>query len=65
MRYLFAYLYSVAKGEPVLITAFVQAVLGLLIAFAVPLSTGQVAAILAVSGAFLALVARRRVSPVS
>lgn len=52
------------KNEPVLVVALVQAVLGLLLAFGVGLTEGQVAALLTLTGATLALFVRRRVAPV-
>lgn len=50
--------------EPVLTLAVVQAALGLLLAFGVPLSEGQVGAIMALTAAVLGWVARQRVTPV-
>lgn len=52
------------KNEPVLVTAFVQAVLAAAIAFGLDLNDGQVAAILGLTGAALAFIARSQVSPV-
>jgi len=52
------------KNEPVLVVGCVQAILALVVAFGLNLSDGQVAAILGVTGAVLALVARSKVSPV-
>lgn len=46
------------RNEPVLITGVVQAVLALVVAFGLDLSQEQVGAILAVTAAVLALVAR-------
>lgn len=51
------------KNEPVLVTALVQAVLGLIVAFGVDLTGEQTAAVLAVTAAVLGFVARSRVSP--
>ncbi|HET7736137.1 MAG TPA: hypothetical protein VFK52_09205 [Nocardioidaceae bacterium] len=50
--------------EPVLVTTLVGAVLVLLIQFGVPISDGQADAVTAVVVAFLAFVARSKVSPV-
>ena len=52
------------RREPVLITGFLQAVLGLLLAFGIDLSTEQIGAIMALTDAGLAFVARRKVTPV-
>jgi len=52
------------RREPVLITGFLQAVLGLLLAFGIDLSTEQIGAIMALTAAGLAFVARRKVTPV-
>lgn len=52
------------RNEPVLVTAFLQAVLGLLLAFGVDLTNEQVGSIMAVTAAGLAFVARRKVKPV-
>lgn len=51
------------RTEPVLVTALVQAVIGLIVAFGVGLTGEQTAAILAVTAAALALVARSKVTP--
>lgn len=51
------------RKEPVLVSGFVQAVLGLLLAFGVQLSLAQTGAILAVTAAGLAFVARSQVTP--
>lgn len=51
------------RNEPVLVTGFVTAVLGLLVAFGLELSDEQIGAILAVVGAALAIVARQKVTP--
>lgn len=51
------------RDEPVLVTALVTAVLGLLVAFGLELTDEQVGSILAVVGALLAIVARRKVTP--
>ena len=53
------------KSEPVLVVAFVQAVLVLLVAFGLDLTKEQAAAILGVTGAVLAFVARSKVTPTS
>lgn len=53
------------KNEPVLVTALVQAVLVLAVSFGVHLSEGQSAAILGITGAVLAFVARSQVTPSS
>jgi hypothetical protein len=49
--------------EPVLTQGVVQAVLGLVLAFGVDLSSEQTGAILAVTAAVLALVTRQVVTP--
>ena len=51
------------KAEPALVAGFLQAFLALLLAFGVPLTDGQVGAILALSAAALAFVVRARVTP--
>lgn len=51
------------KGEPALVAGFLQALLGLLLAFGVPLTDEQVGAILALSAAVLAFAVRSRVTP--
>lgn len=51
------------RNEPVLVTGFVTAVIGLLVAFGLELSDEQVGAILALVGSVLAIVARKRVTP--
>lgn len=53
------------RNEPVLVTALMQAALGLLLAFGLDLSNEQVGSIMAVTAAGLAFVARSRVSPVA
>lgn len=53
------------RNEPVLVTAFMQAVLGLLLAFGLDLSNEQVGSIMAVTAAGLAFIARRKVTPVT
>jgi len=53
------------QNEPVLVTAFVQAVLGLLLAFGLDLSNEQVGSIMALTAAGLAFIARSKVTPVS
>jgi ABC-type transporter Mla maintaining outer membrane lipid asymmetry permease subunit MlaE len=51
------------RNEPVLVTALVSAILGLLIAFGLDLSDEQVGSIMALTGTLLAFVARRKVKP--
>ena len=51
------------KDEPALVAGFLQALLGLLLAFGVPLTDEQVGAILALSAAVLAFAVRARVTP--
>ena len=51
------------RNEPAVVAGFVQAVLGLLLAFGVDLTQEQVGAILAVTAALLAFVVRSRVAP--
>jgi hypothetical protein len=51
------------KAEPALVAGLVQAVLTLVVAFGLDLSTEQVAAILTVTAAVLALVVRSQVTP--
>lgn len=51
------------RNEPVLVTGFVTALLGLLVAFGFELSDEQVGAILALVGSVLAIVARKKVTP--
>lgn len=51
------------KDEPVIVAAFVQAVLALIVAFGIPLTDEQVAAILGVTAAALAFIVRRKVVP--
>lgn len=55
---------EVARREPALVAGALQALLALLLAFGVPLTDEQVGAILALSAALLAIVVRRRVTPV-
>lgn len=52
------------RREPVLVTALVAAILQLLVAFGLNLSTEQNIAVMGVVGAVLAFVARSKVSPV-
>lgn len=52
------------RTEPALVAGLVQAVLALLIAFGLDLTADQVATILAVTAAILALVVRSQVTPV-
>jgi hypothetical protein len=56
-------LFERVRNEPVLVTGFVQAVLGLLLAFGLDLTNEQVGAVLALTAAVLAFVARKRVTP--
>lgn len=51
------------KNEPAVIAGVVQAVLGLLLAFGVDLTTEQNVAIMAVTAALLALLVRSQVTP--
>jgi uncharacterized membrane protein YphA (DoxX/SURF4 family) len=51
------------KNEPAVVAGVVQALLGLLLAFGVNLSTEQVGAVMAVTAALLALVVRSQVTP--
>lgn len=51
------------RKEPAIVAGVVQAVLGLLLAFGVDLSTEQTGAILAVTAAVLALFVRSQVTP--
>jgi hypothetical protein len=53
------------RREPALVAGFLQALLALLLAFGVPLTTEQTGAILALSAAVLAFVVRRKVTPTS
>lgn len=53
------------RREPVLVTALVQAVLGLLLAFGLDMTNEQVGSIMALTAALLAFVARRRVTPIT
>jgi hypothetical protein len=50
------------KAEPAAILGALQAILALVIAFGLDLSTGQVGAVLAASAAVLALVTRSQVT---
>ncbi|MBI4941849.1 MAG: hypothetical protein HY830_13985 [Actinobacteria bacterium] len=52
------------RREPVLVVALVQALLVAGVAFGLDLTDAQAAAVLGVTGAGLALVARSRVTPV-
>jgi hypothetical protein len=54
---------NILKNEPVLITGFIQAVLGLLLAFGISVSDEQVGAIMAATAILLALLARAFVTP--
>lgn len=51
----------VFNREPVLLLGLVQAVIGLLAAFAIPLSAEQVGALMAVTAAVLSFIARSQV----
>ena len=51
--------------EPALFLGVIQAVLALVLAFGVDLSSGQTGAVLAVAAAVLALITRQRVTPVA
>lgn len=53
------------RDEPVAVAALVEAVLALIVAFGLELTTAQNLAILGVTGAFLALFARSKVAPVA
>lgn len=55
---------SRVRSEPALVAGFLQALLALLLAFGVPLTDVQVAAILGLSAALLAFVVRGRVTPI-
>lgn len=52
------------KAEPVLVTTLVGAILSLLVAFNVPVTDAQAAAIIGVIVAVLAIFTRSKVSPV-
>lgn len=52
------------RNEPVLVTAFLAQVIGLLVAFGVDVSDAQKAAVIGVASAVLAFVARSRVTPI-
>ena len=51
------------RNEPVLVTGFVQAVLGLLLAFGLDLTNEQTGSIMVLTAALLAFVARGKVKP--
>lgn len=53
------------RREPAIVAGVVQAVLGLLLAFGVDMTTEQTGAILAVTAAVLALFVRSQVTPVA
>lgn len=53
------------KNEPALVAGFVQALIAAAVAFGLNLSDGQVAALLALTAAVLAVVCRSQVTPVS
>jgi uncharacterized membrane protein len=52
------------NNEPVLVYALVQAIIAAGVSFGLDLNGGQTAALLAVTGALLAIVCRGRVTPV-
>ena len=52
------------RDEPVLVTTFVGALLGLLVVFGVPISDEQKTAIIVLITAVLAIFARSKVTPV-
>lgn len=56
--------WTVVQGEPVLTRAFLFAVVVAAVEFGLPVTDGQAKAIDVAVGAFLALTARRRVTPV-
>jgi hypothetical protein len=51
------------KQEPVLFQGFVQASFGVAVSFGLHLTTGQIAALLALTAAILSLITRRYVTP--
>jgi len=51
------------RNEPVLVTALVSAVLGLLVAFGLDLSNEQTGSLMALTGTLLAFVARGKGTP--
>lgn len=51
------------QDEPVLVTTIIQYVITLLVAYNLPISQDQQVAILGLSGAILALIARKSVTP--
>lgn len=51
------------RNEPVLMSGFVTALLGVFVAFGMELSDEQVGALLALVGSALAIVARGKVTP--
>jgi uncharacterized membrane protein YphA (DoxX/SURF4 family) len=51
------------KSEPAVVAGVVQALLGLLLAFGVDLSTAQVGSVMILTAALLALVVRSQVTP--
>lgn len=55
---------SLIRSEPALVAALIQTVLAACVVFGVDLTPGQVAAVLAVTGAVLAIIVRSKVSPV-
>lgn len=56
-------IYDRIKNEPVLVTALVQAILAMVVAFGLDLSAEQIGGVLAVTAALLAFVARAKVTP--
>jgi len=52
------------RGEPVLLLSAIEAAIGLVAAFGLRLTPEQVAAVLAASGAILAVIGRQSVTPV-
>ena len=52
------------QDEPVLVTALIQGVLTLAVSFGLHLTPEQIGAVLALSGAILAFIARAKVTPV-
>lgn len=51
------------QDEPVLVTALIQGILTLVVSFGAHLTPEQIGAILALTGAVLAFVARSKVTP--
>ena len=50
-------------GEPALLMGFVQAVIALAVSFGLHLTADQIAGIMGLSGAVLAIIVRQNVSP--